>query len=169
MIIKHKVNVQNSCKKKLDSEHKRLIIKAITGTLENEGVDSRCVVNILITDDKGISEFNREYRDIDKATDVLSFPMQTFWKEGWTGHSDLEFDEDTGELPLGDIVISIDTVIKHAADYGNTVEYESVYMLIHSALHLLGYDHINECGEKAMQQKQDAIIKEMGFEKYNDK
>jgi probable rRNA maturation factor len=105
---------------------------------------------VLITDDEGIRNYNYEYRGLDKPTDVLSFPMQTFRKAGWKGIYDPEFDESTGELLLGDIILSLETVKKHASEYGNTIEHETSYILIHSTLHLLGYNHIDENNEKIM-------------------
>jgi len=127
-------------------------------TLRYEKVDVPCVVSVLITDDEGIRDYNYEYRGLDEATDVLSFPMQTFRRAGWGGIYDPVFDERTGELPLGDIIISLETVRKHAMEYGNTVTHETAYMLVHSTLHLLGYDHTNESGEKKMHDKGNVVV-----------
>jgi len=127
-------------------------------TLSYEHVDVPCVVSVLITDDEGIRAYNYEYRGIDKATDVLSFPMQEFRYAGWKGISNPEFDESTGELTLGDIVISMETVKRQAKEYGNTIEHETVYMIVHSTLHLLGYDHADKRSEKIMHDKSKSII-----------
>jgi len=166
--IEHKINVQFGENLRHDSSYDTLISRAVVETLLSEAVDMVCVVNVLMTDDDGIREYNREYRDIDKATDVLSFPMQIFVQAGWEGLNEPEFDERTGDLPLGDIVISLETVKRQAAEYGNTIEYETVYLIIHSSLHLLGYDHSDKKSEKMMHDKNEQVIQEMGF-KVNDK
>jgi len=84
--------------------------------------------------------------------------MQTYRQAGWSGIENPMFDEGTGELTLGDIIVSIETVKRHAAEYGNTIEQEATYMLIHSTLHLLGYDHADESSEKLMHDKSEAIF-----------
>ena len=163
-----KVHVQCDESLKHNSSYDSIISNAIIETLRVEAVDVPCVVNVLITDDEGIRKYNHEYRKIDEATDVLSFPMQTFRQSGWSGLSEPEFDEDTGTLQLGDIVISLETVERQAAEYGNTIEYEMAYLIIHSSLHLIGYNHDDETGEKVMHSKNEKIIQEMGFN-INDK
>lgn len=134
---------------------------AVIATLHSEGVDESCSVTVLITDDSKIHEYNLKYRDIDKATDVLSFPMQEFNGPGWENHGDLDYDENMSELPLGDIIISVESVKRQAAEYENTVGYETAYLMIHSTLHLLGYDHENEKNEKIMHDKIKAIVNEL--------
>ena len=137
---------------------KRLIRRTVRAALKYEQVNLPCVVSVLITDDEGIRDYNYEYRGLDEATDVLSFPMQTYRKAGWEGIYDAEFDESTGELLLGDIVISVETVKRHAVEYGKTIEHETAYMLAHSTLHLLGYDHTDENSEKIMHDKSEEIM-----------
>jgi len=154
--IKHKVFIQ-------DGDESSLIKSAVIETLNSEMVDMLCVVNVLITDDKKIRVYNRDYRGVDKATDVLSFPMQVFIKAGWDGIGEKEIDEETGDLPLGDIIISTESIERQAEEYGNTTEYETAYLIVHSTLHLLGYDHDNEANENIMHKKNKAIIKKMGF------
>ena len=157
------IHVQYDDNLKHDSSFNTVVSNAIIKTLASEAVDIPCVVNVLITDDEGIREYNREYRTIDKATDVLSFPMQVFLQAGWKGLSGPELNEDTGDLPLGDIVISFESVERQAAEYGSTIEYEMAYLIIHSSLHLLGYDHDDEGNEKIMHGKAKKIIQEMDF------
>jgi len=162
-VIDHKVLIQYSGIKEKEYSLFRVIKRAILETLTAEAVDMLCVVSVLITDDNGIREYNREYRDIDRPTDVLSFPMQVFKQAGWNGLSEAELDKDTGELPLGDIIISTESVKRQAKEYRNTDEYETVYLIIHSMLHLLGYDHDNEINEKKMHERNKQIIQKMGY------
>ena len=161
--IKHKITTRHSGGEVPTRVYRSLIRQAIMTTLRSEGVDMLCVVNVLITDDEGIREFNNRYRGIDKATDVLSFPMQVFLKAGWGRLGTAEPDEDSGELPLGDIILSTETVKKHGRKYKNSMEKETTYMMIHSTLHLLGYDHDNNLNEKIMHNKKELIMKEMGY------
>jgi len=161
--IKHKVFFKQSGRKSADNSLSTLIKKAVIMTLQSEAVDMPCVVCVFITGDDEIRAYNRDFRGIDEATDTLSFPMQLFSQAGWGGLCDAETDEDTGDIPLGDVIISKDTVRRHADEYGNSLEHETVYMIIHSTLHLLGYDHGSESEEKVMHNKSKAIMHEMGF------
>jgi len=160
-IDEHKIHIHYDENLKYDHSYDSIISKAVIGALVSEAVDKVCIVNVLVTDDEGIREYNREYRSIDKATDVLSFPMQTFLNAGWKGIGEPEFDEDTGDLLLGDIVISLESVERQAAEYGNTNEYEIAYLIIHSSLHLIGYEHDDDKNEKAMHGKSEQIIQEI--------
>lgn len=124
-------------------------------------------INVLLTDNEGIHEYNREYRGIDKETDVLSFPNLDFEHE-----ADFEIDEnkeadyfdpDTGELILGDIIISVDRVISQAEDYGHSVKREFAFLIAHSMLHLCGYDHMLEEEAAIMEAKQDKVLTGLGI------
>ena len=159
----HKIYIQYSNENQQHIDYVNLVEQAVNKTLFMETADITCVINILITNNEGIHRYNRDYRGVDSITDVLSFPMQTFQHAGWGGCSHFEFDEDSGELPIGDIVISLERVKEQAVEYSNTVEYEIVYLVIHSTLHLLGYDHDNEDNEKVMHDKCKIVIRETGF------
>jgi len=159
-MIKHIINLNSNIKQNTNID---IIKKIINQSLQYENVDLVCVINLLITNDDEIQRYNHEYRGVDKATDVLSFPMQVFECAGWGGLSEPEVDEDTGELPLGDIIISYETVERHAEEYGNTVEREMAYMVIHSVLHLLGYDHGDDVSEKIMHDKTKDILDILGL------
>jgi probable rRNA maturation factor len=165
---KHKIYTRHCGSLKPEIACKRLVKKAVLATLWSESVDTLCVISVLLTDDKGIRKYNREYRGIDKATDVLSFPMQEFRQAGWGGCEAPELDEDTGDLPLGDIVLSMESAIKQAQRNKFTPERETALLIIHSTLHLLGYVHDDKAGEKEMQSRERSILKEMGF-KSDDK
>ena len=127
-------------------------------TLDAEGVTALCEINILITDDIGIHGINKAARNIDRPTDVLSFPMFTF-KPGVLPEDWSEFkDPGTNAVPLGDMVISLERARAQAKEFGHSVKREVGYLTIHSMLHLLGYDHLDE-GEmkRQMRAREEAI------------
>ena len=141
-----------------------LIRKVIRTALAAEGVTVPCEVNVLLTDDGGIHQINLEMRDVDRATDVLSFPMFEFTPgqpptEETAG--DL-LDYATGLLPLGDMAISVEHVTAQAKEYGHTARRELAYLVTHSVLHLLGYDHLDEGEQKRqMRAREEAILAEL--------
>ena len=125
-----------------------------------------CEVNVLLTDDGGIHQINLEMRDVDRATDVLSFPMFEFTP----GQPPTEetaadlLDFATGLLPLGDMAISVEHVTAQAREYGHTARRELAYLVTHSVLHLLGYDHLDEGPQKQqMRAREEAILAELGI------
>ena len=136
----------------------RNIKRCVEATLDAEGVEALCEINILITDDCGIHGINKAARNIDRPTDVLSFPMFTFepgvLPEDWS-----EFkDPGTNAVPLGDMVISLERARAQAKDFGHSVKREVGYLTIHSMLHLLGYDHLDEGPmKKQMRAREEAI------------
>jgi len=161
--LEHIIEIQVNNFEDIDNKVMTVIKKSVSKTLSSESVDLLCVVSVLLTDDNEIRNFNRKYRGIDKATDVLSFPMQDFDHPGWGGRGDIEIDKDSGELPLGDIIISLQTVERQAIEYGHSLEQEIIYMTIHSVLHLLGYDHYDEKSENDMRNRTEGIILELGL------
>lgn len=135
--------------------------------LESENCPYETQVNVVLTDNSGIREMNRECRGIDRETDVLSFPNVDFEQEGvFEIDEDREadyFDPDTGELMLGDILISVDKVMEQAQNYGHSVRREFAFLVAHSMLHLCGYDHMEEAEAKVMERKQEEILAELGI------
>ncbi len=134
------------------------IRKCIQETLNAEGVKVRCEINVLVTDDAGIQIINKESRNLDKATDVLSFPM--FQLEAGNSPENWEEYQDpaSGLVPLGDMCISLERATAQAAEFGHTVRREVGYLTIHSMLHLLGYDHLDEGPQKKqMRAREEAI------------
>lgn len=135
-----------------------IISKCIEATLDAEGIRIPCEINVLVTNDNGIHAINKASRNIDRPTDVLSFPM--FQLEAgnppadWTDYLDPE----TGLCPLGDMCISLERATAQAKEFGHSVKREVGYLTIHSMLHLLGYDHLDE-GEqkKQMRAREEAI------------
>lgn len=137
----------------------RLVCEAV---LEEENCPYEVQVNVVLTDQEGIRELNREYRGIDRETDVLSFPNVDFSREGvFELDEDREadyFDPDTGELILGDIMISVDKVFEQAENFGHSARREFAFLVAHSMLHLCGYDHMEDGERLVMEEKQEAIL-----------
>ena len=135
-----------------------IIKKCINATLNAEGVKADCEINVLVTNDKGIHAINLASRQIDRPTDVLSFPM--FQLEPGNPPADWEEYEDfeTGLVPLGDMCISLERAQAQAKEFGHSAKREVGYLTIHSMLHLLGYDHLDEGPMKAqMRGREEAI------------
>ena len=136
-------------------------------TLTQEKCPYEAQVNLLITDDEGIREFNRQFRQVDSPTDVLSFPMIPFEREADFSIVEAEeadcFDPDSGELLLGDIIISAQKVLEQAEKYGHSTKREFAFLTAHSMLHLCGYDHMEQEQAKAMEQKQEQILVRLGI------
>ena len=147
----------------------RLVISAnirtcINAVLKAEGVTAKCEINVLVTDDAGIREINRTSRNIDSATDVLSFPMFELapgeLPADWTEYED----PDTGLVPLGDMCISLERAAAQAREFGHSLEREVSYLAVHSVLHLLGYDHLDEGPMKRqMREREEAILNGLGI------
>ena len=143
---------------------KRRLRHTVNTALAAEGVTLRCEINILLTDDEGIREVNRTMREIDRATDVLSFPMFDLAPGEHPGEEDA--DPDTGLVPLGDMCISLERAKAQAAEYGHSFEREVCYLSVHSVLHLLGYDHLDE-GEmkRQMRAREEEIMSQLKLER----
>ncbi len=135
-----------------------IIRKCIQSTLAAEGIDVDCEINVLVTNDQGIRTINNASRNIDKATDVLSFPM--FQLEAGNPPQNWEeyLDAETDLCPLGDMCISLERATAQAKEFGHSVKREVGYLTIHSMLHLLGYDHLDEgLQKKQMRAREEAI------------
>ena len=143
---------------------KRRLRRTVNAALNAEGVTVRCEINILLTDDEGIREVNCRLRQIDRATDVLSFPMFDLTPGEHPGVEDA--DPDTGLVPLGDMCISLERAVAQAQEFGHSTRREVGYLTIHSMLHLLGYDHLDE-GEmkRQMRGREEKIMKQLKLER----
>lgn len=135
-----------------------IIRRCINATLDAEDIDVPCEINVLVTNDPGIHAINLATRDVDRPTDVLSFPM--FQLEpgnppaDWSNYLDM----DTGRCPLGDMCLSLERAVVQAKEFGHSVKREVGYLTIHSMLHLLGYDHLDEGPQKRqMRSREEAI------------
>ena len=140
------------------------IRKVIRTALAAEGVDFPCEVDVLLTDDEAIHQINRDMREVDRATDVLSFPEFDLTPGQLPGPEDA--DPGTGLIPLGDMVLSMERVAAQAKEYGHSKRRELSYLVTHSVLHLLGYDHLDEGPMKAqMRAREEAIMALLGLER----
>ncbi len=143
-----------------------IIQKCVQATMEAEGITTKCEINVLITNDKGIHAINLASREVDKPTDVLSFPMFELQPgnppQDWQDYLDPE----TGLCPLGDMCISLERAAAQAKEFGHSLKREVGYLTIHSMLHLLGYDHLDE-GEmkKQMRSREEAIAQSIGLKR----
>lgn len=135
--------------------------------LDSENCPFESEINVLLTDNEGIHTFNRQYRDIDRPTDVLSFPNLNYeepadFETAAENEADC-FNPETGELVLGDIIISVDKVKEQAESYGHSEKREFAFLVAHSMLHLCGYDHMEEAEAKQMEEKQEAVLNKLGI------
>ena len=139
-----------------------LIRKVIRTALAAEGVNFPCEVDVLLTDDANIRQINKEMRNVDRATDVLSFPEFELTPGQLPAPEDA--DPGTGLVPLGDMAISMEHVAAQAKEFGHSNRRELCYLVVHSVLHLLGYDHLDEGPMKAqMRQREEAILAQLGI------
>jgi len=163
-----------------------LAMRVCETALDEIGCPFEAQISLTITDSEGIRQINREFREIDAATDVLSFPVLEFdepgsfdellscieaeesdeafpVRVGWLNDPDDCFDPDTGELELGDIVINLDRVCEQARAYGHSEMREYAFLLVHSILHLCGYDHMQPDEAEQMEAQQEMILQSMGI------
>jgi probable rRNA maturation factor len=149
---------------KLPREILKLIEQAAKLCVKRENFAFPCEATITLTDNETIREINRDHREVDKATDVLSFPLLDFVD----GHAQIQpgdLDPDTNRVLLGDIIISVEKAQEQAENYGHSFEREMAFLTVHGMLHLLGHDHQTESEEKIMFGKQDAVLEEMGLKR----
>ena len=153
-----KINITFACFTLRKPLIKSIISKAIAATLKQQCVEVPCEINVLITDDKGIQAINKATREIDRPTDVLSFPMFQMepgaLPDDWKSYIDIE----TGRCPLGDMALSLERACTQASEYGHSARREIGYLTIHSMLHLLGYDHLDDGKQKEQMRIQEELI-----------
>ena len=150
--MEHQISISREVKNLGHNNSAALIKKAVNMALSAEGVDVPCLVSVMLTDDEGIRRVNREFRDVDRPTDVLSFPLNEL-EPGDFDRSLCEKDLDTGLILLGDMMVSVPRCEEQGKEYGHGYEREIMYLTVHSVLHLLGYDHVDE-GERKRQMRQ---------------
>jgi len=158
--MKHEVYVSREVKNLGHNNSAALIKRAVNMALEAEGVDEPCLISAVLTDNEGIREINREFRGVDSATDVLSFPMNQL-QPGCFDAQLCDRDPESGRIMLGDMMISVPRCLEQGEEFGHGYQREIMYLTVHSVLHLLGYDHVDE-GEmkKQMRDREKAIFKE---------
>lgn len=143
---------ENNTNEKINYE---LIEKVISESLKYEGISNNAEISVTIVDNEEIRKINNKFRNIDKATDVLSFPLIDFNAES--------LPEDNSKIYLGDIIISIERAEEQAEEYGHSLDREIGFLTAHSMLHLLGYDHMIQEEEKIMFKKQEDILNNLGL------
>ena len=141
----------------------RMLKRAASAALKAEGIAEDCHISIMLTDDSGIHAINLEQREIDRPTDVLSFPMNELVPGAFSSEC-CEYDLEKGRIILGDMVLSLERCRAQAEEYGHSFAREISYLCVHSVLHLLGYDHLDEAEQKAqMRAREDAIMEIIGL------
>ncbi|MCC6095357.1 MAG: rRNA maturation RNase YbeY [Eubacterium sp.] len=163
------LNLENEQDKEIPFDYQDVAERVIRQVLFSEQCPYEAEINLTLTDNEEIRRLNREFRQIDRATDVLSFPMVD-----WNGPADYScldqtensadfFNPETGELLLGDIVISVERAKAQAEEYGHSLKREIAFLIAHSMLHLLGYDHMIPDEEAVMVQKQEQALQALGI------
>lgn len=148
----------------ITAEIENIVRTTIEYSMKSENLDKDYEVSVLFVDDSEIREINKEHRDIDKATDVLSFPMVDF-HNGQLISDVGDYDLDEELLFLGDIIISAETAERQAKEYGHSLFREIAFLTAHSCFHLLGYDHMEPEEEEVMKDKQEAVLLKMGLQR----
>lgn len=159
------INLDYESGEKLEFDYEELIGRVIDACLDFEGCPYEAEISVLLTDSDEIREINREFREIDAPTDVLSFPVLEFETAGdFSGFEESDpdcFHPETGELLLGDIVISVERAISQAMEYGHSIQREIAFLTAHSMFHLMGYDHMNDEERCIMEEKQNSLLDRM--------
>ena len=149
-----------------DFDTNSLAKEVINKAIELEDFPYEAQVSLTITDNDGIQEINKEFREIDAPTDVLSFPLIEFdfpANFDIIGGSDCYTDMDSGEVVLGDIVLNIDRIKSQATEYNHSIRREYAFLIAHSMMHLFGYDHMTDEEEKIMFEKQEMVLSSLGI------
>lgn len=162
------ITIEKEVEESFAFDYETLIKNVVEKSLDYIECPYETEISVTITDNKGIQIINNEFRNIDKPTDVLSFPMIEYITPGefdFLDEVDDAFNPETGELVLGDIVVNIEKVKEQANEYGHSEVRELGFLIAHSMLHLFGFDHIEENEMKIMEQKQENILEELGIKR----
>ena len=160
------VTIETEVEASFPFDHEKLARKVVAAALAHEGLPYEAEVGLLLVSPEAIQAMNREHRQIDRPTDVLSFPMAAYGSPGDFEALELDgdnFNPDTGEAMLGDIVLNVEQVGEQARQYGHSEEREYAFLILHSMLHLFGYDHETEEEAAQMEKKQKEILDGMGI------
>ncbi len=160
--------VENETGAQFDFDPEEVAALVAKEVLRSEGCDREVEISLTITNDEGIQELNREFREIDRPTDVLSFPNVSYEEPGdfsvMEGEQEVDLlNPDTGNIMFGDIVVNEDRVRSQAQEYGHSTKREFAFLIAHSMLHLCGYDHVEEDEAKVMEKKQSDVLNTLGI------
>jgi len=161
------INIEYETEIKLNLPYEDIIETVINESIEYEKCPYEVEVNVILTDNNEIHHINKEHREVDSPTDVLSFPMVDYENpsdfEGIEDNTEDYFNPDTGELMLGDIVISVEKVIEQAEQYGHSTKRELAFLVAHSMMHLFGYDHMVPEEAAVMEAKQNEVLNNLNI------
>ncbi len=159
--------IENEYEAKTLEGYEAIIEEIVEAALDYEKFPYECQVSVTLVDNETIHQINREYREIDRPTDVLSFPALEYDFGGdfeWLDEAGVEFcDPESGEIVLGDIMISMDKVEEQAEEFDHSQKREFAFLIAHSMLHLMGYDHMEDDERVVMEQKQEEILQSKGY------
>ncbi len=155
--VEHEIYISREVKALGHNNAAALVKKAVAMALAAEGVDRPCQISVVLTDDEGIRRVNGRFRGVDRATDVLSFPLNLL-SPGEFRPEHCERDPDSGSLALGDMMISLPRCEEQGRELGHGFEREIMYLTVHSVLHLLGYDHEDEAEMKRQMRRREKYI-----------
>ena len=160
------INFENEQEQSFNFDFIEVAELVMNEVLDQEDCPYESEINLILTTDEEIHRTNKEFRDIDRPTDVLSFPMVDFESPAdydFLEEDDSYFHPETGELMLGDIMISIPRAVEQAKEYGHSVKREYAFLIAHSMLHLLGYDHMTDDERVIMEEKQEQALTALGI------
>lgn len=163
------IEIDHEAEEKLNLPEEEIIRDVVLSVLDYEGCPYEVEVNVVVTDNQEIQAMNRQYRGIDAPTDVLSFPMLEFTAPSDFSHVEETYEDcfnpESGELMLGDIILSVDKIREQAESYGHSQTRELAFLVAHSMLHLCGYDHEDEREREEMERKQREILELRGYKR----
>ncbi|MDD3239938.1 MAG: rRNA maturation RNase YbeY [Lachnospira sp.] len=165
------ISIEYETDKQLKLDYENIITEVVNAAMDYEKCPYEAEINVILTDNEAIHAINLEHRQVDRATDVLSFPMIDYespadfdsLEDDMNVNTEDYFNPDSGELMLGDIVISVEKVIEQAEKYGHSEKRELAFLVAHSMMHLFGYDHMEEEEAKVMEQKQNEVLEQLGI------
>lgn len=159
------LEIEYETEKELLLPYEAIIRRVVEEALKTENCGYDVQIHVVLTDNTEIQKYNRQYRNINRSTDVLSFPMIEYQKPSEFSvveeNPEDYFDPDTNELVLGDIIISVEKVIEQAENFGHSRERELAFLTAHSMLHLFGYDHIEDAERIEMEERQEKILQNL--------
>lgn len=160
------LNIDKEYPGNVDFDYESIARQVVEAALDSENCPYEAEVSLVLTTDEDIQRTNREFREINRVTDVLSFPMLDYDTPGdfsFLEESEDAFHPETGELILGDIMIAVPRMLQQAMQYGHGAVREFAFLVAHSMLHLMGYDHMSEEEAAVMEAKQEAILEGLGI------